>query len=290
MIVGNEPNLNRFWLPQFNEDGSGASAPAYLALLGESYDALKNAPETSRSTAARSRRAASTAPSPVRDTHLADAVHPRHGRGHRGGGRTADHGRPSPTPYQDNSSQSPTTRHPTSPTIGDRRLRQARRPARGGVRRDAQVGSGCRSSTTSTASSRSRRPEGGRYVGASRDHPAGRRAGRAPLPQALGNRLLPAERAWLPALPARRAGAAALAVGLLLPGRDGEVVAVIRAFRGTRGRSRQQQCAARSSESARACRPGMTSSCRDPGPRTPPVRPRLRLPRPLLRLRPGRGV
>ena len=30
VIVGNEPNLNRFWLPQFGLDGSNASAPAYL--------------------------------------------------------------------------------------------------------------------------------------------------------------------------------------------------------------------------------------------------------------------
>lgn len=41
LIVGNEPNLNRFWLPQFAEDGSGASAPAYLSLLAETYDAVK---------------------------------------------------------------------------------------------------------------------------------------------------------------------------------------------------------------------------------------------------------
>ncbi len=41
LIVGNEPNLNRFWLPQFAEDGSGASAPAYFALLAETYDAVK---------------------------------------------------------------------------------------------------------------------------------------------------------------------------------------------------------------------------------------------------------
>jgi hypothetical protein len=43
LIVGNEPNLNRFWLPQFAADGSGASAPAYLALLAETYDAVKAA-------------------------------------------------------------------------------------------------------------------------------------------------------------------------------------------------------------------------------------------------------
>ncbi len=43
VIVGNEPNLNRFWLPQFDLTGRGASAPAYLQLLAASYDALKKA-------------------------------------------------------------------------------------------------------------------------------------------------------------------------------------------------------------------------------------------------------
>ena len=41
VIVGNEPNLNRYWLPQFNEDGSDAAAPAYESLLARAYDALK---------------------------------------------------------------------------------------------------------------------------------------------------------------------------------------------------------------------------------------------------------
>ena len=40
-IVGNEPNLNRFWLPQFNPDGTDAAAPAYEQLLATTYDALK---------------------------------------------------------------------------------------------------------------------------------------------------------------------------------------------------------------------------------------------------------
>ena len=43
VIVGNEPNLNRFWMPQFELDGSGASAPAYLSLLAATYDAVKAA-------------------------------------------------------------------------------------------------------------------------------------------------------------------------------------------------------------------------------------------------------
>jgi hypothetical protein len=43
VIVGNEPNLNRFWMPQFDSDGGDVAAPAYLALLIEVYDAVKRA-------------------------------------------------------------------------------------------------------------------------------------------------------------------------------------------------------------------------------------------------------
>ena len=43
VIVGNEPNLNRFWMPQFDESGGDVAAPAYLALLLEVYDAVKQA-------------------------------------------------------------------------------------------------------------------------------------------------------------------------------------------------------------------------------------------------------
>jgi len=43
VIVGNEPNLNRFWLPQFDEAGNDVAAPAYFALLSEAYDAAKEA-------------------------------------------------------------------------------------------------------------------------------------------------------------------------------------------------------------------------------------------------------
>jgi Cellulase (glycosyl hydrolase family 5) len=40
-IIGNEPNLNGFWMPQFNRDGTSASPGAYLGLLAATYDALK---------------------------------------------------------------------------------------------------------------------------------------------------------------------------------------------------------------------------------------------------------
>jgi hypothetical protein len=40
-IIGNEPNLNRFWMPQFDKRGRDLAAPAYEALLAQTYDALK---------------------------------------------------------------------------------------------------------------------------------------------------------------------------------------------------------------------------------------------------------
>jgi hypothetical protein len=43
LIVGNEPNLNRFWLPQFGPGGQIVSAAAYLRLLATTYDAVKQA-------------------------------------------------------------------------------------------------------------------------------------------------------------------------------------------------------------------------------------------------------
>jgi hypothetical protein len=41
LIVGNEPNLNRFWMPQFDAEGGDVAAPAYLALLVEVGEAVK---------------------------------------------------------------------------------------------------------------------------------------------------------------------------------------------------------------------------------------------------------
>jgi hypothetical protein len=41
VIIGNEPNLNRFWAPQFGSDGSDAAAKSYLQALALAYDKLK---------------------------------------------------------------------------------------------------------------------------------------------------------------------------------------------------------------------------------------------------------
>ncbi len=43
VIIGNEPNLNRFWMPQFDASGGDVAAPAYLALLFAVYDAVQQA-------------------------------------------------------------------------------------------------------------------------------------------------------------------------------------------------------------------------------------------------------
>lgn len=43
LIVGNEPNLNLFWQPQFDAGGGDAAAASFEALLAEAYDAVKSA-------------------------------------------------------------------------------------------------------------------------------------------------------------------------------------------------------------------------------------------------------
>ena len=40
-IVGNEPNLNMFWMPQFGANGNDLAATSYELLLAKTYDALK---------------------------------------------------------------------------------------------------------------------------------------------------------------------------------------------------------------------------------------------------------
>jgi hypothetical protein len=40
-IIGNEPNLNLFWMPQFGASGVDLAAASYELLLAKSYDALK---------------------------------------------------------------------------------------------------------------------------------------------------------------------------------------------------------------------------------------------------------
>jgi hypothetical protein len=41
VVIGNEPNLNTFWTPQFGAGGRDLAAAGYVRLLADSYDAIK---------------------------------------------------------------------------------------------------------------------------------------------------------------------------------------------------------------------------------------------------------
>jgi hypothetical protein len=119
VIVANEPNLNRFWLPQFGLDGSNAAAPAYLALLTRTYDALKAvSPQVEVYGGAVSPRGADN-PQGSRQTHSPTKFIRDLGLAYRASGRGAPimdafviH------PYGDHSSQAPTVAHPLGTSIG----------------------------------------------------------------------------------------------------------------------------------------------------------------------------
>ena len=119
LIVGNEPNLNRFWLPQFNPDGSNAAAPAYLALLTQAYDAIKAVDPGIRIWGGALAPRGADRPNGSRHTHSPTKFIRDLGTAYRASGRLAPvmdgfafH------PYPDNSSQSPDTPHPNTTTIG----------------------------------------------------------------------------------------------------------------------------------------------------------------------------
>ncbi len=118
-IIGNEPNLNRFWLPQFTRKGKNAAAPAYELLLAKTYDALKSySPEINVIGGAVSPRGADN-PRSKRQTHSPTTFIPDLGRAYRATKRKrpimdafAFH------PYMEYSRTPPTFRHPRSTTIG----------------------------------------------------------------------------------------------------------------------------------------------------------------------------
>lgn len=119
VIVGNEPNLNRFWLPQFGPNGENVAAPAYLALLAQTYDALKAvSPGVEVYGVAVSPRG-NDRPDGVRPTHSPTTFVRDLGTAYRASGRD----RPIMDafvihPYGENSSLPPTFAHPNTTSIG----------------------------------------------------------------------------------------------------------------------------------------------------------------------------
>jgi hypothetical protein len=118
-IIGNEPNLNRFWLPQFNPDGSDAAAPAYLSLLARTYTALKAVSPDIRVFGGAISPRGIDRPGTGRDTHSPTVFIQDLGTAYRASGLTgpvmdglAIH------PYPENASVPPTLAHPNSTPIG----------------------------------------------------------------------------------------------------------------------------------------------------------------------------
>jgi hypothetical protein len=119
LIIGNEPNLNRFWLPQFNLDGSSAAPAAYLALLAQTYDAVKAVSPAVEVLGGAVSPRGTDRPSGVRPTHSPTTFIQGLGAAYRASGRD----RPVMDAfvahvYGDNSSLPPTFAHPNTTAIG----------------------------------------------------------------------------------------------------------------------------------------------------------------------------
>jgi hypothetical protein len=118
-IIGNEPNLNRFWMPQFDRRGRDLAAPAYEALLAQTYDGLKAvSPQINVIGGAVSPRGADRAAS-FRPTHSPTSFLRDLGLAYRKSHRIrplmdmlAIH------PYGESSKTPPTALHPRSTSIG----------------------------------------------------------------------------------------------------------------------------------------------------------------------------
>ena len=117
--VWNEPNLNGFWLYQYDDLGNNIAVPAYTSLLARSYDALKEvSPEIVVYGGNLAPRGADN-PESTRHTQSPTGFIREMGRAYRASGRAtpimdvfAIH------PYLERSSLPPDTEHPEGTAIG----------------------------------------------------------------------------------------------------------------------------------------------------------------------------
>jgi hypothetical protein len=119
VIVGNEPNANLFWRPQFDGAGGDAAASAYLALLARTYDALEAVDPHVNVIGGGLAARGGDDPDAARQTHSPTAFIRDLGGAYRASGRD----RPvmdmfSIHPYGETSSIPPTFAHPRSTSIG----------------------------------------------------------------------------------------------------------------------------------------------------------------------------
>src|SRR5436190_2511183 len=118
IVVGNEPNLNTFWMPQFGAGGKDVAATGYLELLARTYDALKAVSPQIHVIGGALAPRGSDRPGTKRDTHSPTRFIEDLGAAYKASGRTkpvmdafAIH------PYMRLSKLSPTETHAESTTI-----------------------------------------------------------------------------------------------------------------------------------------------------------------------------
>jgi hypothetical protein len=118
-IIGNEPNINRYWLPQFGPNGEDVAATAYEQLLAPTYDAIKAVDKQAFVIGGSVSPHGGDDPNAPRKTHSPTRFITDLGAAYRASGRTkpimdgfAFH------PYGENSSVPPTSPHPRSTSIG----------------------------------------------------------------------------------------------------------------------------------------------------------------------------
>jgi hypothetical protein len=119
VIVGNEPNINRYWLPQFGPNGEDVAAQQYELLLARAYDAIKRAAPKTFVIGGSVSPHGGDDPHASRLTHSPTTFIADMGTYYRASGRSkpimdgfAFH------PYGENSSVPPTVAHPNSTSIG----------------------------------------------------------------------------------------------------------------------------------------------------------------------------
>ena len=118
-IVGNEPNLNRYWLPQFGPNGEDFAATAYTQLLARTYDAMKAVDKNVFINGGSLAPRGIDRPGTGRDTHSPTAFITDMGTAYRAMNRN----RPimdglSFHPYGENSSTPPTFAHLNGTSLG----------------------------------------------------------------------------------------------------------------------------------------------------------------------------
>jgi hypothetical protein len=118
VIIGNEPNLNLFWMPQFGLSGRDLAAVGYERLLARTYDAVKGAAPQVEVLGGALAHSGADKPGTGRDTHSPARFILDLGAAYRASHRTKPimdaftyH------PYMERSDLSPTLRHPQSKTL-----------------------------------------------------------------------------------------------------------------------------------------------------------------------------